>query len=78
MKKRNNKSDSPNAPGPERRAVEDLIDETIEQSFPASDAPAWGSAARRMQRRKAPARPVKRSPEPGKRSDTHADGSDAP
>ena len=32
----------------ERRAVEDLIDDMLTDSFPASDPPTWDSAARRM------------------------------
>lgn len=31
-------------------ALEALIDEIVEESFPASDAPVWGSAAARVKR----------------------------
>lgn len=34
----------------ERRAVEDLIDDILSDSFPASDPPTWDSAARRIRR----------------------------
>ena len=37
-----------------RRDVEAMIDETLDESFPASDAPAWGSAAARVKRMKEP------------------------
>ena len=33
-----------------RQAVESFIDEILEQSFPASDAPAWGIASSRFDR----------------------------
>jgi hypothetical protein len=32
-----------------RRATEQLIDEIVSQSFPASDPPAWGAVAARLQ-----------------------------
>ena len=33
-----------------RSAVERLIDEIVDDTFPASDAPAWGVAASRLKR----------------------------
>ena len=36
-------------PAPDRRATEQLIDEIVSQSFPASDPPAWGAVAARLQ-----------------------------
>lgn len=47
---------SPRGPGAEpapetsRRAVEELIDEIVDDTFPASDPPAWGVAASRLER----------------------------
>jgi hypothetical protein len=38
------------APEPGRIAVERLIDEIVDDSFPASDAPAWGVAAAHLER----------------------------
>ena len=44
------KPDGEPAPEPGRIAVERLIDEIVDDSFPASDAPAWGVAAARLER----------------------------
>jgi hypothetical protein len=33
-----------------RRSVEALIDEIVDDTFPASDPPAWGVAAARLER----------------------------
>jgi hypothetical protein len=35
-------------PAEARSAVEHLMDETLDDSFPASDPPAWGSAGARL------------------------------
>ena len=44
--------------GPQERAqVETLIDEIMEQTFPASDAPAWGVVGARLSRLRQPGRP---------------------
>lgn len=42
--------DPPQPPVEEVPALEALIDETLEATFPASDPPAWGSAAARAER----------------------------
>jgi hypothetical protein len=34
----------------ERPALEAFIDEILEDTFPASDPPAWGTVARRVER----------------------------
>ena len=44
------KSSGEEAPEPERSAVERLIDEIVDDTFPASDPPAWGVAASRLER----------------------------
>ena len=41
-----------------RHAVETMMDETLDESFPASDAPAWGAVAARVKQ-------IKESPEHG-------------
>jgi predicted DsbA family dithiol-disulfide isomerase len=41
---------APRRPDTERRAVEALIDDILDDTFPASDAPAWGTAANRIRR----------------------------
>jgi predicted DsbA family dithiol-disulfide isomerase len=38
------------APARERREVEALIDDILDDTFPASDAPAWGAPAKRIRR----------------------------
>ena len=38
------------APEPTRSDVEQLIDHIVEDTFPASDPPAWGVAASRLAR----------------------------
>jgi hypothetical protein len=38
------------APQESRSAVELLIDEIVDNTFPASDPPAWGVAASRLER----------------------------
>jgi hypothetical protein len=38
------------APESGRSAVERLIDDIVDDSFPASDPPAWGVAASRLER----------------------------
>jgi hypothetical protein len=42
--------DSRSSPESERRALESLIDETLDESFPASDPPAWSALAVRLKR----------------------------
>ncbi|HKT60571.1 MAG TPA: hypothetical protein VJQ46_10985 [Gemmatimonadales bacterium] len=37
------------APQASRSAVERLIDEIVDDTFPASDAPTWGVAASRLE-----------------------------
>jgi hypothetical protein len=44
------KQGSKPAPAPSRSAVERLIDEIVDDTFPASDPPAWGVAASRLAR----------------------------
>jgi hypothetical protein len=43
-------SDGEPAPQGSRSAVERLIDEIVDDTFPASDPPAWGVAASRLER----------------------------
>jgi hypothetical protein len=38
------------APEASRTAVEQLIDDIVDDTFPASDPPAWGVAAARLER----------------------------
>jgi hypothetical protein len=47
---------------PERRALEALIDDTVDQSFPASDPPAWTCASKRAARLPIP--PVEKRSKP--------------
>ncbi len=35
-----------------RQSIEELIDDIAEQSFPASDPPAWGTVASRIEQAK--------------------------
>jgi hypothetical protein len=37
-------------PEPSRSAIERLIDDIVDDTFPASDPPAWGVAASRLER----------------------------
>ena len=41
------------APDGSRNSVERLIDEIVDDTFPASDAPAWGVVASRLERSRA-------------------------
>jgi hypothetical protein len=43
----------PRAPEASRSDVERLIDEIVDDTFPASDPPAWGVAASRLERSRA-------------------------
>ncbi len=43
------KPESEAPPNPGRDAVEQLIDEIVDDTFPASDPPAWGVAASRLE-----------------------------
>jgi hypothetical protein len=40
----------------ERRQVEAMMDEILDESFPASDPPCWSAPARKMSEKKAPDR----------------------
>jgi hypothetical protein len=42
--------DPPRPAVDERQGLEAFIDEIIEDTFPASDPPAWGAAAARVER----------------------------
>jgi len=44
------KSGGEAAPDTGRSAVEQLIDDIVDDSFPASDPPTWGVAASRLER----------------------------
>lgn len=46
----------------ERQMIESLIDDLGEQSFPASDPPAWGAVSSRLEETKRTSAPVHHLP----------------
>ena len=52
----------------QRQLADCLIDEMGEQSFPASDPPAWGGVSARLDRTKPDAAPVQSARSTGSRS----------